>query len=96
MVINFGRELSTFERNLLSYVSYSEGYPSRLIPKTIGVGIEYASYDPESVFAFEGFPNGKGFADADGEGVGGLHGAVLGVVGRQKMTTLMLDFCILY
>lgn len=67
LTINFGRNLSTFEKNLLSYVSYSEGYPSRLIPKTIGVSVEYSEFNNDNFFAFDGVPNAKGFGDAFGE-----------------------------
>lgn len=63
--IFFGRKLSALEVNLLSFVSYELGYPSRLVPKTIGVGVEYAYFQNEQFFAFQGIPNAKGFADAD-------------------------------
>lgn len=67
----FGRELSTLEMNLLPFVSFDLGYPSRLIPKTIGVGIEFAFFDNNSFFAFQGVPNAKGFGDAvEIEGIG--------------------------
>jgi hypothetical protein len=67
IIINFGRELSELEKNLVYYISYSQGYPSRLIPKTLGVGIEFAEYDGDMFFAFDGVPGALGFGDAFGE-----------------------------
>jgi hypothetical protein len=67
IVINFGRELSELEKNLIYYISYSQGYPSRLIPKTLGVGIEFAEFNSGMFFAFDGVPNAMGFGDAFGE-----------------------------
>jgi hypothetical protein len=61
----FGRVLSKFERVLLTYTSYSNGYPSRLIPKTLGVKSNFGHYDANNVFAFQGVPNAKGFGDED-------------------------------
>lgn len=40
----FGRKLSDFERGLLKYVESSSGYPSTLIPKTIGVNLAFGEY----------------------------------------------------
>lgn len=59
----FGRQLSQLERNLLTFTSYELGYPSRLIPKTIGVGINFGYFQEEAFFAFQGVPNAKGFGD---------------------------------
>ena len=63
-VVFFGRPLTTLERNLLSFVSYDLGYESRLIPKTLGVGIGYAFFRANRFFAFQGVPDAKGFKDA--------------------------------
>lgn len=57
----FGRNLSSVERALLYYVSYDNGYPSRFIPKPIGVGVEYVYFNANQFFAFQGVPNAKGF-----------------------------------
>jgi hypothetical protein len=65
LAIFFGRQLSGLERNLLSFVSYELGYPSKLIPVTIGVGVEYGYFIGTNFFAFQGVPGAKGFADAD-------------------------------
>lgn len=59
----FGRGLSTLEKNLLGFISYELGYPSRLIPKPVGVAIEYAYFRGNRFFAFQGVPNAKGFGD---------------------------------
>lgn len=40
----FSRPLSDFEKALLFYVDDSGGYPSRLIPKTVGVRVQYGEY----------------------------------------------------
>ena len=65
LTIYFGRQLSSLETNLLSFISYELGYPSKLIPITIGVGVEYAYFDSNNFFAFQGVPNAKGFGDVD-------------------------------
>lgn len=62
----FGRPLTSFERSLLNYISYSQGYPSRLIPKTIGVRINYGEFHANNYFGFQGTPGAKGFGDFDG------------------------------
>jgi hypothetical protein len=65
IVIFFGRPLNSLEINLLNNVNYELGYPSRLIPKPVGVGIEYAYFKAPKFFAFQGVPNAKGFKDAN-------------------------------
>lgn len=62
----FGRELSTFEIALLSYTSNSQGYTSRLIPKTTGVKINFGIFQQDSYFGFQGMPNAKGYGDLTG------------------------------
>lgn len=71
LTIYFGRQLSTLERNLLSFVSYELGYPSKLIPITIGVGVEFAYFRNKNFFAFQGVPNAKGFGNANASGLTG-------------------------
>lgn len=39
--VYFGRELSTFEKSLVEYISYTQAYPTRLLPKPVGVKINY-------------------------------------------------------
>lgn len=64
ITIFFGRPLNSLELNLLNNVNYELGYPSRLIPKPVGVGVEYAYFKAPKFFAFQGVPNAKGFKDA--------------------------------
>lgn len=59
----FGRELSSFEQVLLNYVSTSQGYPSRLIPKTVGVRINFGWFLAENYFGFQGAPGALGFGE---------------------------------
>jgi len=58
-----GKELSSFETVLLTYISYSSGYPSRFVPKPIGVRVNYGTYISGEAFAFQGVPNAKGYGD---------------------------------
>jgi hypothetical protein len=62
----FGRELSTFEQVLLNYVSTSQGYPSRLIPKTVGVRINFGWFLAGNYFGFQGATGAKGFGEFTG------------------------------
>lgn len=61
--ILFGRELSPFEQVLLNYVSTSQGYESRLIPKTVGVRVNFGYFVAENYFGFQGAPGALGFGD---------------------------------
>lgn len=61
-----GRPLSSFEQALLNYVSTSQGYESRLIPKPVGVGIGFGTFEAGNYFGFQGAPGAKGFGDLDG------------------------------
>lgn len=67
--IFIGRELSALEINLLNFTSYEAGYPTRLIPKTVGVSLNYSSFIPGS-FGFLGVPSAGGFSDYN-TGTGG-------------------------
>jgi len=62
----FGRELSSFEQVLLNYVSTSQGYPSRLIPKTVGVRINFGWFVTGGYFGFQGAPGALGFGEFTG------------------------------
>lgn len=73
VTVLFGRELSPFEKALLNYVSYSQAYPSRLIPKPAGVKMNFGEFRAGQAFGFQGVPGAKGFADAVG-----LYGYGLG------------------
>lgn len=65
--VYFGRTLTNFERVLLNYISYSEGYPSRLLPKTVGVGIGYGEFQANKFFGFQGTPGALGFGELNGD-----------------------------
>lgn len=56
-----GRSLTRQEVGLLRYVNRTASYESKLLPKPIGVGIEYGSFEYDSFFAFQGIPNAKGY-----------------------------------
>ena len=66
-----GKNLTSFERVLLTYVSSSNGYTSRFIPKPIGVGVSFGGFNYENYFGFLGSPNAKGYADLTLPGSGG-------------------------
>lgn len=59
----FGRPLTAFEQVLLNYVSTSQGFPSRLIPKTVGVRVNFGYFHHGDYFGFQGAPGAKGFGD---------------------------------
>lgn len=63
----FGRPLTPSERVYISYISYSQGYPSRLLPKTVGVRINYGEFLQNNYFGFGDSPGAKGFGDLAGD-----------------------------
>ncbi len=68
-----GKELSSFERSLLRYINKTDNYTSYLVPKPIGVRVNYGDYSSEAFFAFQGVPNAKGFGElrvTGGYGIG--------------------------
>lgn len=60
ITVYFDRNLSDLEKNLLDYVSHTQKYPTRLLPKTVGVKVNYD---------YTGIPNflGAGYGRAYGE-----------------------------
>lgn len=66
VTILLGGQLNNFQRVLLNYISYSQGYPSRLIPKTVGVRINFGEYIPNNYFGFADSPGALGFGDISG------------------------------
>jgi hypothetical protein len=60
------RPLTDIEKGLLQYINSTAGYPSRLIPKTVGVGIGFGEYQADNFFGFEGVPGAKGFGEING------------------------------
>lgn len=95
--VMLGKELSSFEKILLEYVSYSSGYPSRFLPKPIGVRINFGEFDASNYFGFQGAPNAKGYGTltaVDSEGYGEYYGESYGggslvVVGGGKYSQLL-------
>jgi len=75
--VMMGRELTSFEKVLLTYTSYSAGYPSRFIPKPIGVKVNFGQFIAEDYFGFQGAPNAKGYGDLSDLSVGGQYGELL-------------------
>lgn len=72
-----GRLLNSFEQVLLTYVSYSSGYPSRFIPKPIGVRVNFGEFDANNYFGFQGAPNARGYGDLSDLTLGGQYGQLL-------------------
>lgn len=67
VTVLLGAQLTNLQRVLLSYISYSQDYPSRLVPKTVGVRINFGEYLPDKYFGFQDSPNAKGFGDLNGD-----------------------------
>ena len=67
-----GKNLTSFEKVLLTYVSTVNGYSSRFVPKPIGVKVNFGSFNYENYFGFLGSPNAKGYADLNIPGSGGI------------------------
>lgn len=72
-----GAELTSFEKVLLTYTSYSSGYPSRFIPKPIGVRVNFGEFIADNVFGFQGFPNAKGYGDLSDLSLGGQYAQLI-------------------
>jgi hypothetical protein len=72
-----GRLLSSFEKVLLNYISYSSGYPSRFVPKPIGVKVNFGEFDATNYFGFQGSPNAKGYGDLSDPTLGGVYAQLI-------------------
>ena len=62
--IYFGRPINNFEKALLNYISYKQSYPTRLLPKTVGVTM---------TLDYTGIPNfttGGGYGEIYGSSYG--------------------------
>lgn len=75
--VMLGRQLSSFERVLLTYTSNSAGYPSRFVPKPIGVRINFGEFIAEDYFGFQGAPNAQGYGDLNNLTTGGQYAQLL-------------------
>lgn len=96
-VVFFGRELTSFERVLINYIFSGEQYPVRLIPKTIGVSLEFGTFRAGEYFGFQGAPGAKGFGGL-GRSIGGYgadygqsYGRYVGEQGVECVSTAFLD-----
>lgn len=69
-----GKELTPFERVLVTYTSNNDGYETPFIPKPIGVRINYGQFDSTNFFAYQGAPGAEGFGDLSDPSVGGKYG----------------------
>lgn len=56
-----GRSLTREEVALLRYINKTASYESILLPKPVGVGMKYGSFEYDQFFAFQGIPNAKGY-----------------------------------
>ena len=56
-----GKNLTSFEKVLLTYVSTVNGYSSRFVPKPVGVRVNFGSFNYDNYFGFLGAPNAKGY-----------------------------------
>lgn len=61
-----GRPLTDLEKAILNYIDSSSGYDSRLIPKTVGVRVNYGEFLENNFFGFEGVPGAEGFGEFTG------------------------------
>lgn len=60
-----GRLLTKQEVGLLRWVNETAYYKSGLLPKPIGVRMDYGDFNADAVFAFQGVPNAKGYGDLE-------------------------------
>lgn len=61
--IMIGRLLTRQEVGLLRWVNETAYYQSKLLPKPIGVNMNYGDFNADAVFAFQGVPNARGYGD---------------------------------
>jgi hypothetical protein len=74
-----GKQLSPFERALLTYESYISGYRSTFIPKPVGVRINFGQFPEEDFFAFQGVAGAKGYGSLGSQyGYGKAYGMSYG------------------
>ncbi len=67
--VSIGKELSAFETRLLT--------ESDLLPKPIGVGVEYVGQFPDGHFGFNGVQGAKGFGTLEDLSQGGTFGQLI-------------------
>lgn len=86
VTVLIGKLLSDFEKTLINYISYDQGYPSRLIPKTVGVGVKFGEFNGGQFFGFDGVPGAQGFGDLNQiYGYGLKYGLAYGGSGNYNL-----------
>lgn len=68
-----GKELSSFEKTLLQYMTTSNGYEAYFVPKPVGVRINLGQFNSDNYFGFQGAPNAKGYGDINNSSLGGKY-----------------------
>lgn len=71
-----GKELSGFERALLSYRTRRDGHDSYFVPKPAGVRVRFGQFPSENYFGFQGTPGAQGYGDLNDPTVGGVWAAL--------------------
>jgi hypothetical protein len=56
-----GKELSSFEKALLTYVSNIDGFDVPFMPKPVGVRVSYGQFPSSNFFSYAGVPGSLGF-----------------------------------
>lgn len=89
----FSKELSVFERGLINYTFYGDNYPVRLVPKTVGVRINFGAFRRGEHFGFVGSEGARGFGSISPSGEHGVdciapqredYGHILQLVTEQE------------
>lgn len=60
-----GKELTRTEIGFLRWVYDTGYYETKLLPKPVGVDVNYGSFDYDAFFAFQGVPNAKGYGSTE-------------------------------
>jgi hypothetical protein len=79
-----GKELNSFEKALLTYVSNVDGFDVPFMPKPVGVKVNYGQFPSSNFFGYAGVPGSLGFgslivltSDINFDGTYDYDGAVL-------------------
>lgn len=75
-LVFIGKELTNLQKVLLTYISNTSGYPSRLIPKTIGVGLKFGQFESNNYFGFQDSAGAKGFGNGTSPSDGGKFATI--------------------
>lgn len=72
-----GKILSPLEQSLLNYIIQEDGYVTRLIPKPVGVRVNYGNFPGDNFFGYQGALNVKGYGDLDNPSIGGVYAGLI-------------------